>query len=221
MEEGFRAMRYCIMGDSLAAGVGCPEGEKSWAALVAERFPQWDVVNLATGGESSRQALAKRERLAALEPDIVSFQYGMNDHYFLPDGRQNVPVEEFTRNLELLVGCVPRAAVLLVTNHPILEGDDGAYYFNRHPRALYPRGANALLEEYNAAVRAFARKKGIALVDMWAAASRYDPEDFLRSRRNTPLPEGNDGVHLHTLGNRVYADEIERRLRILAGQICK
>ena len=209
-------MRYCIMGDSIARGHGCPAGEKCWAEQVAAMFPEWEVVNLSTSGESSRQALAKIDRLQALEPDIVSFQYGMNDHYLLPGGAPNVGLAEFRANMEALIGSVPGAAVLLVTNHSILEGDLRSYYFSRHPRELYPESANALLERYNAAVREIAREKGIMLLDRHALSGGYDPEDFLRSKKNTPMPDGNDGVHLHTLGNRVYAEQIGACLRALA-----
>ena len=179
-------------------------------------FPEWEVINLSTSGESSRQALAKIGRLQALEPDIVSFQYGMNDHYLLTDGAPNVGLEEFRANIEALIGYVPGASVLLVTNHSILEGDFQSYYFSRHPLDLYSESANAILEKYNGVIREIAREMGIMLLDMHTVSGGYDLEDFLRSKKNTPMPDGNDGVHLHTLGNRVYAERIGACLRSLA-----
>lgn len=198
----------CAMGDSITRGVGLPAGEPTWLERLEAAFPSVRAVNLASGGETSRQALEKKDALRAAKADITTLQYGMNDHVLTPDGRNQVPPEEFRRNLAALIQAAGKAEVILITNHPVLEGDEEHYYFHRHPGDVYLRSPNEWLEIYNGIVRELAAEGGHSLVDMWAVASRYPREDFLRSRKNTPLPAGDDGVHPHLLGVRLYAEHV-------------
>lgn len=206
-------MRFCLMGDSITKGTGCPAGEKCWAEQLADRFPDWEFINLAIAGQTSEQALDLIEKMRGLKPDIVSFQFGMNDHYPVGPLDMNVAPGRFRENILRLTGSVDDARVLLITNHPILEGDAGHYYFSWHPAERYRKSPNDIIEIYNDILRGIAELKGYTLVDMRREAEKYPAEELLISRRNTPLPDGDDGAHLHTKGNRLYADCIEKALR--------
>lgn len=200
-------IRLCAMGDSITRGIGMPENAPCWVEQLEHRF-HLKCINLSQGGESSRQALSKIEELRCLKPDIVTLQYGMNDHYLMEDGNNNVPEKEFEQNLLLLTEAARNAEIILITNHSVLEGDDEHYYYHRHALSLYRLPANLWINRYNEVIRNIARRKSLHLVDMWEIAAGYPPEDFLRSRKNTPLPLGDDGVHPHLLGGEVYARSV-------------
>ncbi|MBI3926413.1 MAG: arylesterase [Armatimonadetes bacterium] len=86
-----------ILGDSLAAGVGAPEG-RGFVGQLEERL-QIEIVNQGVPGDTTARALERLEEdVLELEPSLVIVELGGND--FL----QKVPPEETFANLENIIG---------------------------------------------------------------------------------------------------------------------
>ncbi|MDW7656238.1 MAG: SGNH/GDSL hydrolase family protein [Bacillota bacterium] len=208
-------MKLCALGDSITAGIGVPDDQPKWTELVEQAFADLRVINFGIGGQTSSQGLVRFDSVAAEHPDIVTIQYGMNDHCLDLSGQAKVPLSQFRINLITLTSKLLHISdVILITNHLIIEGDDHEYYYRRHPRSAYlvAGGANAWLGQYNVIVRETAHIQVCGLVDMEKIASSYDPKAFLRSLHTSDV---DDGVHPHALGARIYAEaiisEVERR----------
>ncbi len=69
-------MRIVCFGDSLTT-CGGPGGR--YSDLLADRFPDFEIVNSGIGGEAFPDALARIDDVVALQPDIVLIEYGAND----------------------------------------------------------------------------------------------------------------------------------------------
>lgn len=99
-----------VFGDSLSAAYGIPR-ESGWAALLARRLPELQVVNASVSGETTAGGLTRLPALlAAHKPRWVILELGAND------GLRGLPLTETTRNLGAMIDLAhkARAEVLLV-----------------------------------------------------------------------------------------------------------
>ena len=103
-----------VMGDSLAAGYGLA-ADQGWVALtarrVAERKPDWRVVNASISGETTSGGSARIVReVLRVRPAVVVIELGAND------GLRGLPLREMRRNLARMIGASQYvgAKVLLV-----------------------------------------------------------------------------------------------------------
>ncbi|MBQ7651397.1 MAG: SGNH/GDSL hydrolase family protein, partial [Victivallales bacterium] len=69
-------MRIICFGDSLTT---CGGIVGRYSDLLADRFPDLEIVNSGVGGEAFPDALARIDNVVALKPDIVLIEYGAND----------------------------------------------------------------------------------------------------------------------------------------------
>lgn len=124
--EDKQPVRYVVFGDSISTG-----GESSreslayysrFASALSERYPdsKIEVVNKSLGGEASTTARNRVEQdVIALQPDLVSIGYGMNDQCKMgPDIRNNVPPGTYEKNIRDMVQRIQQqtdADIILVT----------------------------------------------------------------------------------------------------------
>lgn len=90
-----------VLGDSLSAGHGVPDGQ-GWVALLQERLrdhkPSYRVVNASIGGDTTAAALARLPMaLARHRPEIVLVQLGGND------GLRGLSLQAMAENLGAIV----------------------------------------------------------------------------------------------------------------------
>ncbi len=95
-------------GDSLTAGYGV-DAEESYpsrlqADLDAEGY-HYRVVNMGISGETTKDGLARVDRVIALKPAIAVVEFGGND------GLRGVPVSSSRANLDAIVGRLRSAGV--------------------------------------------------------------------------------------------------------------
>ena len=79
-----RALRFVVLGDSTAAGLGASGPENSYAAVLADRLGQlgWrvEMTGLGVSGARTKDLLGEQlERTKALEPDLIFVGIGAND----------------------------------------------------------------------------------------------------------------------------------------------
>lgn len=86
-----------VFGDSISAGYGI-QREQGWVALLAERLPDWRVINASVSGETTGGGLARLpEALARHDPDLVILELGGND------ALRGYPVSRIRDNLSEMV----------------------------------------------------------------------------------------------------------------------
>ena len=95
-------------GDSLTAGYGAEPG-KSYPDYLQKdldelHFP-YRVVNLGISGNTTKDGLARVQRVVALHPALVVVEFGGND------GLRGVPVSESEANLDRIVGKITAAGI--------------------------------------------------------------------------------------------------------------
>ncbi|MCU6711331.1 SGNH/GDSL hydrolase family protein [Paenibacillus sp. J5C_2022] len=197
-------------GDSITAGVHMNRGEgyiEQLASLLGGTS-----VNAGVSGQTTEDAWPRLERdVLSQKPDICVVQFGMNDHVAVARGQSRVALSLFRDNLIRIVTELKKRQIrsLLCTIHPIIEGNDEAYYYARHPREWYaPSGAGSWIERYSEAIRQAAAECGCALADverhwMEQLGRGVLPGELLRTKENSG---DDDGVHPTPLGHRLYAE---------------
>lgn len=194
-------MHVVFFGDSICRGCGAKPGE-GWVERLAAAFPDIRVSNAGVDGDITTEALLRMARdVEALHPDIVYFQFGLNDcsWWCRQPGRPWVTPERYAANLREMAERSLRCGagtVLAGTSHlPACPGGDEAaqdFAQMNHSRrtALY----NAIMR------KTLTGSPGVRIVDL---------ERALPSGTRIVLP---DGVHLNETGNALYADIVGRVL---------
>jgi lysophospholipase L1-like esterase len=158
-------LRYVALGDGYVAGTGTITPRRdSWPAQLAQAMAGGEVRlelvdNLAENGQTSQDVLrVQLPQVAALAPDVVSLQVGVNDiiarDISLADYRANM-----ARIMDALLELLPSGRIFIVTtpDHTLTErgGDFG-------PR----EAARADVAASNAIVSELAAERGLAVIDI-------------------------------------------------------
>jgi acyl-CoA thioesterase-1 len=129
------------VGDSLTAGFGVA-AEESYPALLERKLRdagyEFQVINAGINGEKSGEALARVERILALQPDIVILQTGAND------GLRNVPPAEMKGNIQALVHALKGHGITMVLagmkNLKSRKGDYDEVFVRAYPEIAEEEG---------------------------------------------------------------------------------
>lgn len=203
-------MHLVGFGDSISRGVFVSEKE-SFLSLINE-YTGINVTNSGVAGNNSLEALTRLKKdVIELYPDYVIIQFGMNDHYLIGDRKHNVSPDNFRRNLLKMIEVIRKnnAIPLIMTIHPVVEGNNELYYYSRHPKSLYQflGGVSGVINFYNNIILAISKETKTPLIDINKTFFRlqdkgYSFEELLLTLNNS---DKNDGVHLSNLGHLVYA----------------
>jgi lysophospholipase L1-like esterase len=209
---------WVAFGDSLTQSMPFP-----WTELL-ERATGHPVINAGIAGNTTADALKRLDAdVLRHHPDLVLVMFGVNDQE-IPDGAAPgayaVPPQAFAANLDAIVTRIQAtgARVVLLTNRPLVQGPGApgaTFYLDRHGDrgALYtlPRKTKDTIRLYNDIVRAKARERHTALVDIWQAvvdrAGSDSDADLLKLGIGFP-GRHDDGVHLGLDGSLLYARTI-------------
>ena len=135
-----------VLGDSLSAAYGLAPAQ-GWVALlarrIAEREPDWRVVNASVSGDTTAGGAARIAAALKLHrPHVVVIELGAND------GLRGLPLQQTRINLARMIGAAhgANARVLLVgMRMPPNYGPDYTEGFARNYSALAERFDTALL----------------------------------------------------------------------------
>ena len=194
---------YVALGDSTVEGVGATGPSANYVSRLHARlhavYPRASVVNLGAGGATSADVIAEQlERALRRRPHLVTLSIGPND---ITGG---VPVLEYERNIEMILGRLTRetSAVVVVNLLPDLAVTPR--FHGRETRAAVA----GLTVRFNDALGRLARQYGVEVVDL------YQP-----SRREIPRHPGlvaADGYHPSDRGYERWAElvwaGVERRI---------
>ncbi len=171
----------------------------TWPETLKNRFNLSAAINAGVGGNTSSAGLSRFDSsVKAHNPDFVIINFGMNDHVTDRPNSPQTSKEWYKYNLETIadkvrgIGAIP---VFFTTSYMVEET-----YYTRHPKENYASagGALQLLDDYSEIMRQVSIEKKVDLVDVRAECERYSPQQLL----------DNDGVHLASMGNQLYAKVI-------------
>ena len=181
-----------VFGDSITA-LG------AWGKTVAQNC-NMRYFNGAKGAITSEEGLARFDAfVASRNPDYVTLCFGLNDLLMTAVNTPKVTPEQFKLNMKKLVektveaGAVP---ILLTTN-----SIDYAKFYSAQGQseAMYGgRDIREWVDTYNKMTREVAAETGYPLIDLFAECSKHPEKQVVCS----------DGIHLGTLGNRIFAEQI-------------
>ncbi len=211
--DAARPRRVVVMGDSTTLSQQSPAGEKltDRVQFYLDRWlgaGQTTVINSGVGSETAAKGLQRIANVLALQPDVLTVSYGLND-------MADSDPEEFHRSLEAIVGAARQQGVgqiLLVTSTPF----DEARHFFKDWDKFKALGLNRYLEAYYlTATRQVAAGERLPLCDQYSLfmqrwrEGRYKITDLIREA---------DGVHLTAEGNDVAGEHLAYWIRqALAG----
>jgi len=89
------------------------------------------VVNMGVSGDTTKDGLARLERVLALKPEVVVVEFGGND------GLRGLPVRETQQNLDTIVGALKKSGTRVTMAGITLPPDYGPDYVG-HFNAMFP-----------------------------------------------------------------------------------
>ena len=132
-------------GDSLTAGYGV-EHDLSYPANLQRDLDKngysYRVLNMGVSGETTKDGLARVQRVLALKPELVVVEFGGND------GLRGLPLSETERNLDEIVGRLKKSGTRVAMAGIMLPPNYGADYGKRFNQ-MFPH---------------IAKKNGVALL---------------------------------------------------------
>jgi lysophospholipase L1-like esterase len=158
-------LRLVALGDAYTAGTHTVAPKRdSWPAQLVAAMEHGDVRlrlvdNLADSGQTSEDVMRSQlPQLAALEPDVVTLQVGVNDII-----ARDISLDDYRRNVsaildQLLLELAPGRIFLITTPDHTLTAR-GADWGSRESGHSDVMASNAILEEV-------ASKRGVTVVDI-------------------------------------------------------
>ena len=172
--------RVLLIGDSISIGYTLPARALLAGAANVHRIP----VN---GGPTSRGVEQIDAWLGKGKWDAIHFNWGLHDLKYMDDGRKQVELDIYERNLERLVERLQATGAKLIwaSTTPVPEAP------------LSPPRKNAEVREYNAAAARIMAQRGVAVNDLYA---------FALPRLAAIQREAN--VHFLPEGSRLLAEQV-------------
>lgn len=168
------------------------------------------VINAGVGGNTTEAARARFvSDVLDRKPDLVILQFGINDAAVdvwktPPASQPRVSLERYVANLEFFIESLQaqQRSVLLMTPNALCWTPALKQRYGKAPyRPGEAEGFNVLLQEYAEAARGVAKRKGVPLIDVFAAFQCHGKtpgqaiDDLLL-----------DGMHPNGQGQRLVAD---------------
>lgn len=120
--------------------------------------------------------------------DVIHFNWGMHDLKYLGSGKQNVPIDQYEKNLRELVARMKKTGAVLVfaTTTPLVRDTDGKFRRDAQAEIAYNEAAKKVMAE-----------NGVRVDDLHAFA--LPRIDAIQSK---------DGVHYSKEGSELLAKEV-------------
>ncbi|MFA6476475.1 MAG: GDSL-type esterase/lipase family protein [Candidatus Paceibacterota bacterium] len=171
----------CIFGDSTAWGAWDIEKggwvNRLWLYVGEKTDGECDIYNLSISGGTTQTILDRFEAEAKIRGvDALIFQSGGNDACLLgKDGPNQIPLDQFKRNLEKIIGWAKNLTTNIVfvgfdivdeaKTTPVPWGD---FYYT-----------NAEIEKYNKVMSEVCQEQGTLFLDIFNLLTKEDLEDGL------------------------------------------
>ena len=116
------AKTVLVVGDSISAGFGVPNGQ-GWVALWAKQQPELTLINASLSGETTRGGLTRLPALLAEhQPQLTIIELGGND------GLRGMPIKVIKSNLAQMIELVQQAGSQVLLLGMQIPPNYGAHY---------------------------------------------------------------------------------------------
>ncbi len=151
--------RVLLIGDSISVGYTLPTRELLGGIANVHRLPE-------NGGPTIRGMEKLAGWLGECEWDLIHFNFGLHDLRFMDDGKHQVPLAQYERNLEELTVRLKKTGARLVwaSTTPVPAGE------------LSPPRRNSDVVAYNEAAARVMAKHGVPVHDLYGFAQPILPE---------------------------------------------
>lgn len=148
-----RLPRVLLIGDSISIGYTQPTKSLLAGKANVHRIPT-------NGGPTTRGLESLDEWLGDGRWDVIHFNWGLHDLKFMEDGKHQVDIEAYERNLEKLVQRLKKTKAVLIwaSTTPVPEGK------------LNPPRKDQDVLAYNAVARSIMTKHNVVINDLYAFA---------------------------------------------------
>lgn len=145
--------RVLIIGDSISIGYTEPVRKLLKGKANLHRIPM-------NGGPTTRGLENLDAWIGKSHWDVIHFNWGLHDLKFMPDGKQQVPIEEYEKNLRELVRRLKltEAKLIWASTTPVPNGD------------VQPPRKDRDVLAYNTVARRIMDENGIAIDDLYSFA---------------------------------------------------
>ncbi|MCX8037780.1 MAG: SGNH/GDSL hydrolase family protein [Candidatus Sumerlaeia bacterium] len=145
--------RVLLIGDSISIGYTTFTREALKGRANVHRIP-------ANGGPTSNGLQNIDKWLGDTHWDVIHFNWGLHDLKIMEDGKHQVPLDQYEKNLRDLVGRLKKTGAKLIwaSTTPVPEGK------------LNPPRSNADVIAYNAIAKKIMDENGVAIDDLYAFA---------------------------------------------------
>lgn len=142
-----------LIGDSISIGYTVPVREMLKGKANVYRIPE-------NGGPTTRGLEKYDEWLKCGCYDVVHFNWGLHDLKYMEDGEHQVPIDQYERNLSVLVHRLAQTGAKLIwaSTTPVPDGD------------VSPKRVPADVLEYNAAAAEIMNRRGVQINDLYTFA---------------------------------------------------
>lgn len=173
--------RVLLIGDSISMGYTIPTRKALADKANVHRPP--------TNCGSTRAGLQNLDKwLGEGKWDVIHFNWGMHDLKYLGSGKQNVPIEQYEKNLNELVVRLQEtgAKLIFATTTPLMRDTDRTYLREAHAEVAYNEVAKRIMQE-----------TGVQINDLHALV----------------LPQisaiqSADGIHYGKIGSAILAEQV-------------
>lgn len=198
--------RVLFEGDSLTDGLKNNYGRQmGWDKTWAHQVDEWmfthrpalnlELKNLAVGGHSTRNLLARVETSAAFKPTVVLFTMGTNDASI------GIPLDEFRANLTAWCERIQAAGCRTFIH---IGGFPACPHVDTETREILERG-----KRYDAVAKEVVEARGGFQIDV---APYVLPRAEALERKWTHHTVYSSGVHYNALGNELITGAVLTRL---------
>jgi lysophospholipase L1-like esterase len=183
--------RVLLIGDSISIGYTVPTRKSLKGKANVHRIP--------TNGGPTINGLKNLDSwLGNGKWDVIHFNWGLHDLKLMPDGKHQVPIDQYEKNLRELVARLKKTGAKLIWagTTPVPEGN------------LNPPRKDSDVVAYNAVARKIMEENQIAIDDLYA---------FARPRLDKiQLPVN---VHFTAEGYRALAAQVATSILVALGQL--
>ena len=160
-QPNVKTIKYVALGDSLTAGVGSLDYQKTFPYLLAQNLAQKnnvDLINLAVPGAKTQDLIDSQINQAIkLQPDYITLLIGINDIHGL------ISAKKFETNFSEIINQLAEKtkAKIIVINLPYLGGKNLIfppydYYFKQKT------------EQFNKIIKTQAENKSVCQIDLFS-----------------------------------------------------
>lgn len=203
------SLTVAVCGDSTVASY--PEGDpnklgRGWGQMLQEHFQSnVKVVNLASGGQSSKSFLeqkAKYPKAMELKPQFVFIQFGHNDGPGKGPSRETDPNTTYSDNLRTMIDQAHAIGAECILVTPM----------ERRGFGKNGQVNTSLLGPYSAAMKRVGKEKGAFVIDLHDKSVEIYEKMGKAAAQKEFSPDGKDGTHFNAKGAKLWADIICQEL---------